>query len=60
MKVASSDDYQLFRRSQNIEKQLSTLRKTKKKAEARGDKARVEMFEKRIKTIQAKFLEGLR
>jgi hypothetical protein len=60
MKVARSGDYQLFRRSQNIEKQLSTIRKTKKKAEARGDKASVEMFEKRIKTIQARFLEGLR
>jgi hypothetical protein len=39
---------------------LSALRKTKKQAEARGDKAGVERFEKRIKTIQAKFLEGLR
>jgi len=39
---------------------LSALRKTKKQAEARGDKASVERFEKRIKTIQAKFLAGLR
>jgi hypothetical protein len=32
----------------------------RKFAEAKGNKARVEMFENRIKMIQAKFLEGLR
>jgi hypothetical protein len=60
MKVTRSADYQLFRKSQNIEERLRAIRKTKKQAEARGDKASVEMLEKRIKTIQSKFLDGVR